>query len=288
MKDIKLIEFQNSNVPKAHFDIIQLEELLSRKLDHDITTIHRVNFYAIFFITDQKGQHRIDFTDYKYQKAEVLTVRKDQIHKFYKSNAKGYMLLFTEEFVVSYLEQLEAIRTLQLFNELLGKPKIKLNKKEYEELLQLIQKIEHEYFKVDDDYSMGIIRSSLHILITKLYRAKSRLQKTITERKYLAQFIEFQDLVEQKCFETKKVQDYAAELGCSTKTLNNISHNIVHKSAKAFIDNIVIKQIKRHLLNSTLSIKEIAYEAGFDEPTNLYKYFKKFTGTTPELFRQNN
>lgn len=288
MLNIEQIEFQNSNVPKSHFDFLKLEELFSRELNHDITAIHKVNFYQICLITDNIGEHRIDFADYKYKKGDVLTVRKDQLHKFTRSKAKGFLLIFTEEFVVSYLEELEALKALQLFNELLGNPKIKLSKTEYEELLQLIQKIEVEYFKVQDEYSLGIIRSTLHIIIAKLYRAKSKLKNSTSERKYLSQFIAFQNLVEQKCFETKTVKDYASELGCSTKTLNNVSHSIVNKSAKAFIDDIVIKQIKRHLLNSTLSIKEIAYESGFDEPTNLYKYFKKFTATTPELFRQDN
>lgn len=288
MRNIKQIEFQNSNVPKSHFDLLRLEELMSRNLASPITEIHKVNFYQIFFVTNNSGQHHIDFTDYKYKKGDVLTVRKDQIHRFYQSKAQGFILLFTEDFIVSYLEKLEALKSLQFFNEVLGNPKVKLSNSVYEEILLLIQKIEHEYFKVDDEYSLGIIRSSLHIIITKLYRAKARQQKSISEKKYLAQFIAFQNLVEQKCFETKTVQDYANELGCSTKTLNNVSHSIVHKSAKAFIDEIVIKQIKRHLLNTTLSIKEIAYEAGFDEPTNLYKYFKKFAGTTPELFRQAN
>jgi AraC family transcriptional regulator, transcriptional activator of pobA len=288
MLNIKQIEFKNSNVPKSHFDLIRLEELFSRRLDHDITLMHKVNFYLIFFITDNNGEHRIDFTDYKYKKGEVLTVRKDQLHKFTRTKAKGFMLIFTEEFISSFLEELEALKTLQLFNELLGHPKVSLNEQEFKDLSALVNHISFEYFKIADEYSPGIIRSALHILITKLYRIKSDNPVTIGNRKYLQQFIEFQNLVEQKCFETKTVKDYAAELGCSTKTLNNVSHSIVNKSAKAFIDDIVIKQIKRHLLNSTFSIKEIAYEAGFDETTNFYKYFKKFTNTTPELFRQTN
>ncbi len=288
MLDIQQIEFHNSTVPKSHFDLLRLEELMQRELDTPITNVHKVNFYQIFFITEHSGKHRIDFTDYTYKKGDVLTVRKDQIHKFYKSNAKGFLMLFTEDFIISYLEELEALKTLQLFNELISHPKLTLKKKEFEELLLTIKKIEFEYFKVTDEYSMGIIRSLLHVLMTILYRAKAKQEKIPSNKKYLSQFIDFQNLVEQKCFETKKVQDYAHALGCSSKTLNNIAHSIVHKSAKAFIDDIVIKQIKRHLLNSSLSIKEIAYMAGFEEPTNLYKYFKKSTGTTPELFRQAN
>jgi AraC family transcriptional regulator, transcriptional activator of pobA len=288
MLNIKQIEFQNSNVPKSHFDLIRLEELFSRRLDHDITLMHKVNFYLIFFITDNSGEHRIDFTDYKYKKGDVLTVRKDQLHKFTRTKAKGFMLIFTEEFISSFLEELEALKTLQLFNELLGNPKVSLNEQAFKDISALVNHISFEYFKISDQYSPGIIRSALHILITKLYRIKSDSPLAISNRKYLAQFITFQNLVEQKCFETKTVKDYASELACSTKTLNNVSHSIVNKSAKAFIDDIVIKQIKRLLLNSTLSIKEIAYEAGFDETTNFYKYFKKFTSTTPELFRQTN
>jgi AraC-like DNA-binding protein len=35
-----------------------------------------------------------------------------------------------------------------------------------------------------------------------------------------------------------------------------------------------------------ISIKEITYQAGFDEPTNLIKFFKQRTGQTPAQFRR--
>ena len=77
-------------------------------------------------------------------------------------------------------------------------------------------------------------------------------------------------------------------MGVSTKTLNNIVQSIVHKPAKIFIDEILITQIKRLLIHSPLSIKEVAYQSGFEEPTNLYKYFRKYTDITPELFRKTH
>ena len=82
-----------------------------------------------------------------------------------------------------------------------------------------------------------------------------------------------------------KVSDYSDELGYSTKTLNKLTKATVHKTAKEFLDEIHLKQIKRLLINSTASIKEIAYQSGFDEPTNFYKFFKRTTGLTPEQFR---
>jgi len=281
------IKFQNSQNPNAKFDIINLDDLFNRiELDHSPYQQHLVEFYIIIFIEKGKGLHMIDFKEYECKPGTILTIRKDQIHKFYKSKSiKGRLLLFTDEFLVSYLEKLEALKSLQLFNEFLGVPKLQLSKKEIEEVSNLINRIEKEYFKVDDDYSMGIIRSELHILIAKLFRLKSIENPIIENRKYLSEFIEFQNLVEKNITKTSKVKEYARMIGVSSKTLNTITKTIVNKSAKEFIDDICTKQIKRLLINTDFPIKEIAYSSGFEETTNFYKYFKRQTNLTPEQFR---
>ena len=188
---------------------------------------------------------------------------------------------------MSYLEDLEVLKSIQLFNEILGVPKIQLSQDNFQAIFALTMRIKQEYFKVNDNYSLGIIRSELHILIAKLYRLKSNQQSISTHKKYLHEFIHFQNLVEQHAKEYTKVKDYARLMAVSTKTLNNITQAIVHKSAKQFIDDISIKQIKRLLINTELSIKEIAYRVGFEESTNFYKYFKHHVQITPEQFRNS-
>ncbi len=283
------IKFENRHNPQAGFDLLNLEDLQRRTdLDHSPFQLHLVAFYMIILIEEGQGNHTIDFTKYKYKKQTLLTVRKDQIHKFHlSSTVKGILLLFTDEFLVSYLEKLEALKSLQLFNEVLVVPKIHLSKTEMVEISNLVGRIKKEYFNVNDDYSLGIIRSELHILLAKLYRIKSQKNQIISSRKYLSEFIDFQNLIEQQVTKYKKVKDYAKLVGLSTKTLNTITKTIVHKSAKEFIDDICTKQIKRLLINTELSIKEIAYSSGFEETTNFYKYFKRQTQLTPEQFRIN-
>lgn len=288
LPNIEHISFQNKTVPKASFEIALLEELFARGLDKhpELETLHQVGFYILLFVTENTGAHTIDFTEYSYEKGNVISIRKDQIHKFHLTTAKGFLLFFTNDFILSYLEQQEALKTFQLFNELLGSPKMSLNTAFYTEILELVSQIKKEYFNPIDSYSLGIIRSLLHIIITKLYRIKSLETKIPISKKYLSEFITFQKLVEEHCFNTKKVMDYAQKMGITTKTLNNIVQDIVHKSAKVFIDDIVITKIKRLLVHAPLSIKEIAYTAGFEDPTNFYKYFKKHTQSSPEAFRK--
>ena len=100
------------------------------------------------------------------------------------------------------------------------------------------------------------------------------------------QFLELQSLIEKHCKQSRSVKFYADKLHVTSKTLNNITKEIVKKTAKALIDEILMLQIKRQLINTNLTIKEIAYLKGFDEPTNFFKFFKRFSKHTPELFRE--
>lgn len=281
------VKFENRVHPNSAFDLLRLERLFSRSgLDHDLEQIQKVEFFLILLITEGQGQHMIDFTEYVIEKGTLLTIRKDQIQRFFKNkNIRGYSLLFTEDFLVSYLEKLESLKALQLFNELLSVPKLQLLGSDYETICSLILRMEHEYTRPMDDYSLGIIRSELHILITKLFRIKSKSSAVIMNKRYLAEFVKFQELVEHNVLKTNRVTDFAAMMALSTKTLNTISKNIINKTAKEFINEIHIKQIKRLLINTSHSIKEIAFMTGFEETTNFYKYFKKHVNATPEAFR---
>lgn len=281
------IKFNNTLNPSSTFDLLKLERLFQRKYaDHSPDQLHRVEFFVLLFITEGNGSHTIDFTDYKLEKGSLLTIRKDQVHRFHRNqNVKGYLLLFKDDFLASYLGNIEAQKVLQLFNELLGVPKVQLPKDDYPAILSLITRIEQEYFQRMDEYALGIIRSELHILITKLYRIKAERNQIISSKKYLAEFIEFQRLVEQHASNTTRVSDYAQMMSISAKTLNTIAKTIINKTAKTFIDDINIKQIKRLLINTSFSIKEIAYTSGFEETSNFYKYFKQRVGLTPEQFR---
>lgn len=195
------------------------------------------------------------------------------------------MLLFTDEFLVSYLEALETKRAFQLFNDVLNNPVVDLPAKEAISIKSLTQRVAEEYFNKKDDFSLSIIRSELHILMARLFRIQETRGDLSSGRRYLSEFIELQYLIERNVITTRKVKDYARMMGYSTKTLNTVTQSIIHKSAKAFVDEICTKQIKRLLINTEETVKEIAFATGFEETTNFYKYFRRQTGMTPEQFR---
>lgn len=280
------IRFDHSKRPDLDFDIVTLEDIFQRpNMSHDPTQSHRVHFYVMILVTEGEGQHTIDFKTYPYSKGSIVTIRKDQIHNFHQSDAKGYMLLFTEEYVLSYLESKSAQKINELFNELLFDQHTRLSKKELEEILVLVQHIQQEFNIPSDNHTSGIIRNFLQILTSKMHRIRSKSSHATLNHRYTTSFLQFQQLVEQNCQQNRSVNFYADKLNITSRTLNNITQSVAGKSAKKHVDDTLILQIKRLLINTELSIKEIAYQSGFDEPTNLFKYFKRFVHRTPQDFR---
>ncbi len=287
-QEFKEINFINSKTSQFQFDCISYEDLLKKKpSDHSQFEFHKLSFYFILLFTDKNGKYNINFTDYDFKKASLFTLRKDNIHKFYNNKAKGELLIFTEDFILSHSNEVEASKTFLLFNEMLASPKLQLDKAEYKEVITLINMIKEEYLDSRDDYSLSIIRSYIQVIITKLFRIKAKDQLLFDDHKYLAMYLRLQGLIEKECFRHKKVSFYAKEMGVTAKTLNNVTQSILHKTAKSLINEIVIIQSKRLIINSNDSLTEIAYQVGFEDSTNFFKYFKKYTGESPSQFKAN-
>ncbi len=286
----KKVHFQNSNNPSSKFDLVSLNDLLNRNYsieDHSPFLFHQLKFFAIIFIQKGHGKHTIDFVDYECKKGTLLVIRKDQIHKFSKSNLEGILLIFTFDFLGSFYTKTETQKSLLLFNDFLNSPIMELTDSQFDVISKLIERFQQEYILNYDKHSQSIIRSELQILISKLHRINTQKHDIKTNKKHISKFIQFHNCIEERFSESLKVKDYARWLGVSTKTLNTVTQHIVQKSAKKFIDEICLNHIKRQLINTENSIKEISFKSGFEEASNFYSYFKKRVGKTPEEYRRS-
>lgn len=285
--DIINISFDHKKAPEIDFEILPFESILQRShLTHNPLHLHKVDFYLFILITAGYGKHTIDFQEYDLKPGSVLTIRKDQLHCFHNGTHKGYLLLFTEEYLLSYLDTYGAHKIAEIYNELLFSQHTIIHGKPLEEVLTLTGQIEQEFHQLLDDHTPGIIRNFLQILISKIHRIRSSNSNIRPDHKYIGDFLKLQRLVESDAHKSRSVKHYATKLGVTSKTLNNITQQILKKPAKQFIDNNFLLKIKRLLINTDFSIKEVAYQSGFEEPSNLFKFFKRYTQITPEEFRK--
>ncbi|MGC4876097.1 helix-turn-helix transcriptional regulator [Micromonospora sp. DT43] len=91
--------------------------------------------------------------------------------------------------------------------------------------------------------------------------------------------------VEHRYQVTRRVEDYAAALGCSVRTLTRACLAETGRSAKQVIDERVALQAARLLAASDHPIAQIGRELGFSEPTNFGRFFTREIGVSPGAFR---
>ncbi|MEJ7682130.1 MAG: helix-turn-helix domain-containing protein [Segetibacter sp.] len=96
----------------------------------------------------------------------------------------------------------------------------------------------------------------------------------------------FQKLIDRHYKEKKLTKDYAAMLYVTPNHLNALSKDVMGRSAGELIRDRLLLEAKRLLVNAEMTVSEIAFELDFEDNSYFSKFFKKYVGLTPEIFRK--
>ena len=280
------VPFIKRTQPEFEFEVLSLHKLFRRNLDYPADRPHRTQFYQAMLITRGEGTHIVDFETYPYRGRTLIFVAQNQVQQFVPNlDCDGILVLFTRSFL--YAQTVDgALLNGHVFNPALRSPVLHLSEPDYHLFNTLSSAMQHEYATVHDAFREDIVRNLLRVLLLNAERLK-QVETPLHIHENYDDFTPFASLVESDFARTRNVKDYAHALGLSPKTLNRLTGTIVNKPAKAFIDERVILEIKRLLAHTELTLKEIAEQTGFDEPTNLVKFFKRHVGRTPMHFRDD-
>ena len=100
-------------------------------------------------------------------------------------------------------------------------------------------------------------------------------------------FRNFINLINDHVQREHEVAFYAQHLCITPKYLNEICKLKSGHKAKEIISAILVNYIKRDLMYSGKSMKELASEFGFADQSSLGKFFRKLTGQSPLTFKRN-
>ncbi|MGQ1889448.1 AraC family transcriptional regulator [Thermophagus sp. OGC60D27] len=268
------------------FEILELPQILSSKKTA-MTIPHRAQFYHILWIEKGFGTHMVDFKPIKMEDHTVIFIPQNCVNLFDpKGSYQGKVILFTDHFFSQNEEDHRFLASSILFSDLYTTAQINWNTPS-SRLKMYLQAMEDECSTNYDNGQPQILHNLLHIFLLQAER-EIRKQgfselKPCPDLDYL---IEFKEVLEQTFRIEKSVKKYALKMGLSEKHLNKITKAFLDKTPKQIIDERVILEAKRLLIHTNLSVKEIAYQTGFEDPTNFVKYFKKHTSHTPVRFRE--
>ncbi|MEM9341068.1 MAG: helix-turn-helix transcriptional regulator, partial [Bacteroidota bacterium] len=252
---------------ERRFRFLKIKDLPKMQWDaHSSYRYHVLKFYALILIENGEGVHYVDFEEYPCKSGTVLLIGKGQVHKFEQDSVlDGHILSFHDDFLTNILNTKETFRIIQVFNHSIFNSVVQLGEEEMLNISNKIDQIKREYLDTFDDFSSSIIASEVYTILSILIRKNARNNDVSLNIKHLDKFFALQDLMQENITQTTKVDDYAKSLGVSAKTLNTITKSIVSKQAKSYINEYHLLYIKRMLSDTSLSIKECAFQAGFDD-----------------------
>lgn len=284
---IKKLKFKRNAY--LQLEVLPLYTLTALNKGH-LVTPHRTSFYHIFLFDNCQLTHYVDFTPVKIEPYTLLFIDKDRVHQFDKLlDYQGQVLIFTEDFFSTTENDTKFLRSNILFNDLADKPSINLSKSDFEKYTSICQSITEELSLPVDNSNHILIKNLLHNFLLLAEREKRK--QGFTELKKGADLdytLLFRDVLESNFHKLKGVNEYAKLMCLSEKRLGQATAKVLGKSPKEIINDRVLLEIKRLLVHSNLSIKEIGQELGFDDPAYFVRYFKKNTETTPVEFRERH
>ena len=283
---IPSVGFQPKKSSIRGIELISIDRILNHdnQFDHHPERPHQLKFYNIIYFTGGNSKHLVDFEYFPVKAGTAVYLSKDMVNAFsFTEGMSGYCLIFTQEYLEACFGRISENVSSQLFNHQLYEPVVQIPESaRFEDYLNLIG---HELQKDVDPERTFTINSLFSVVLTKVQSLRTSKSLTTQDKSKVKLVAQFSSLIQEEYGQSRNAEYFAKKLLISYKHLNLCCREVLDKTAKQVIDEYVILEAKRRLINTAVQSTEIAYQLGFEEPTNFTKYFKKLTGFTPRQFK---
>jgi len=272
-------------------DFQQEDLLISRfaaylQKHHDLYFPHKHTFYHLVLFTKGGGTHAIDFKTFDVKPYQIYFMIPGQVHSWnFEGEVDGYVIHFSTSFFESFLLKNEYLEQFPFFSGIIDDAVIQIEASLQQKIVGLFEDIIAES-EITDRMSLDLIRAILlHIFILLSRTQSGRQEKQALPYNYTL-LKTFRKLIEKHFATLKLPRDYAELMYITPNHLNALCNDLLGISAGEIIRNRILLEAKRLLINLDLTIAEISYQLNFNDNSYFTKFFKKYTGITPEEFRK--
>jgi len=244
---------------------------------------HRDDHYLFLLMEKGKGRGMVDFQVFNLKGNNLLLILPGQVHKYSRvsKDTEGWFLamdtgLIPDEFRAVLEDPLLALRPINP-----GAPCMEQMKR----CLELAHDLDQQ---TATGYSKRAVYSLLTTFVAMVTNIYAQQRDMPIGKRSRPQVItrDFRALLTQEYKKLKSPGDYAAALHLSLSYLNEAVKEATGFTVTYWIHQEVMLEAKRLLYHSSCTVKEIAYELGYEDPTYFSRLFKKTVGKTPGEFRE--
>lgn len=248
---------------------------------------HKHTFYHVVLFTEGRGNHSIDFTGFAVKPYQIYFMAPGQVHRWnFEGPVEGYIINFSAEFFQSFLLRPDYLEALPFFNGNVNDEVINLKPELHQQVVALFEELIKESGQTSR-MGMDMIRTLMLQLFILVARQSTQSENAGTPTYNYTLLQSFRKLTDKNFATLRLPKDYAALLYITPNHLNALCNDMLGISAGEFIRNRVILEAKRLLVNLDLNIAGISAKLNFADNSYFTKFFKKYTGLTPEDFRKN-
>lgn len=275
-------DLHRNDFSKLHFELKQLAPYFQRNKEK-ASKPHRHSFFQILWFKNS-GNHYIDYKVIKHSANTLFLINRNQVHYFCKeSSNEGYLFHFNDSFIANLSLELLSRFTISIFNEI-GDAYISLNQTDSKLIENVSDALLEELKEEKENYSQIVT----HQFISLLYQIERIKKNTISFKvdSDFSKIVKLKQFIIENLDQNLGIQDYSSHLGISSKKLTSLTKQYTALTPANLIKEIKILEAKRILSNQGISIKEVAYSLGFNQPTYFTKFFKKEVEITPKQFQE--
>lgn len=243
------------------------------------------HFIKIFFIR-AGGKVVLDFKQYELEEDALFFINAGQYYQL-DENCSGTLLYYNRDFYCVEIHDKEVACDGILFHNVYEIPVIFMSGQTSAALQMIFSEIKAELEQEDSSMEemLRILLKQIIIRSTRLWKQEHQVE-TEEARQEVEFSRSFSQLVEWHYTRYHTVAEYAELLHMSPKALNKRITRYSNSSPNDIIKNRIILEAKRLLVHTSLSVKEIGYKLGYDDPSYFIRLFSKQSEISPQHFRQ--
>jgi AraC family transcriptional activator of pobA len=270
---------------KAHTDLFHINRIEDVK-EHFKFPLppHRKTVFDFVFLTRGSSIRSKGLDKYEFDADTFFFLPAYQIssHDFYSKDATGFYCHFDADVLSRYLVQPGFIQQFS-FLHFIGNPLVKVDNNTRDTVLPILHRLEREHGVEKPNYTL------LSAYLSALFLELQPFAVNVDEVKKNAAFRitqQYKNELVQHIYEKQSVNEYADFLAVTPKHLNKCVKAVTGKSAHDLLYDMLLLEVKTLLKQTQLTVSEIAWKVGKEDPSDFTRFFKSKTGLTPTQYRQ--
>lgn len=252
--------------------------------------LQRNNYFSLIWVKEGIGKIKADFTEYDFKANSLFAFSPYQPYMILTDKPiKGVAIYFHPEFFCIYKHHKEVSSNGVLYNNVYQPPFVTVDDASAATFQMLCEQIKTEMQNPAlAQYELLVSYLKIFLITASRLKIQQHIQAARDMKENKEPFIlqKLKDAIEEN-FKTKhSPADYAEMLYITPKALAKITKAHFSKTLSSLINERIIIEAKRELYLTDKTVKEIAYELGYEDEYYFSRFFKVNADVSPQMYRE--